>query len=184
MTIEQINMCPQDEELLKLISSEMSLLVPDTPPDDIDQYINTIRALPRLFWAMGAIYELDVSITLDDLGWHFGNHYSLAFADETLRALQEIGAQEEANIFQDTIAIVKTYWTELGEVIASDEGKTFAEWYTSSGLDRELAGLNARMWAITIDQHRSLLDYLPQYARMYPAYAVVPKKSIAMQDNP
>jgi hypothetical protein len=34
---------------------------------------------------MAATYELDVSLTLDDLGWHFGNWPDPALSEKTQR---------------------------------------------------------------------------------------------------
>jgi hypothetical protein len=48
-----------------------------------------MRALPPGLRAMTAIYQLDVSMALDDLGWHFGNWPDRALREETLQGLKE-----------------------------------------------------------------------------------------------
>jgi hypothetical protein len=173
MTTEKIHNCTSDDELFEYISSEMSELMGDTGVDDIEMYLKKIRSLPKLYWAFGAIYALDVSLALDDLGWHFGNHYSLALAHETVRALQEVGAVEEATIFEEAIHITAPYWNELGTIVASNAENAFAEWYESSGLEGKLEKLNIKMWAITTEKEKSLLDYIPKYARAYPEHAII-----------
>jgi len=38
--------------------------------------------------AMAAMYQLDVSMTLDDLGWHFANRHQRGDCEETLWAFR------------------------------------------------------------------------------------------------
>lgn len=171
LNIHDITHSKDDDELFEIISAEMSELMPDTEDDDIDKYIDKIRSLPKAYWAFGAIYALDVSITLDDLGWHFSNHYSLNLAQECVTALRELGAVEQATIFTEAINIVKKYWEPLGDILEKNDPDAFPDWYETSGLEGELEKLNQRMWQ-TVTNNGSLLDYIPRYARKFPQYAV------------
>jgi hypothetical protein len=48
---------------------------------------------------MAATFELDVSMALDDLGWHFVNWTHRGFCDATLWGLRELEAGEYADMF-------------------------------------------------------------------------------------
>ena len=48
---------------------------------------------------MAATFELDVSMALDDLGWHFGNWTHRGYCDETLHGLRELEAGEYTEMF-------------------------------------------------------------------------------------
>jgi len=48
---------------------------------------------------MVGIYDLDVSMTLDDLAWHFGNHNDERFLQETVASLMELEAKDAAALF-------------------------------------------------------------------------------------
>lgn len=49
------------------------------------EFLVELRRLPHGLRAMAATYELDVSLTMDDLGWHFGNWHSTELAEEAGR---------------------------------------------------------------------------------------------------
>jgi len=54
------------------------------------EFVAEIQGLPVGLRAMAATYELDVSLALDDLGWHFGNWHNEDLAEETARGLARI----------------------------------------------------------------------------------------------
>ena len=62
-----------DEKLFKHLGAELTrTLGPGaTSGDDLDVFVRRLGQLPRGLRTMAATYELDVSMTLDDLGWHF-----------------------------------------------------------------------------------------------------------------
>ncbi len=162
MTKEEISKCTDDEELYKLISTELFEKTKDISIEETDRYIERLRELPKYLWALGAIYELDVSICKDDLGWHFGNNYHWEMAQETLKALKYIGAKNEAEIFEQAMKIVKKYWLELGRVLEKDNDE-FPEWYENSPMYDELAPLDKQMWAI--DKEKYLLQMFVEFIR-------------------
>lgn len=172
LTSEQIIACKSDSELFELLSSSMSAIMDGVDTDNLDEYVKRLKSLPKVYWAFGSIYDLDVSIALDDLGWHFRNRYSKALANETLNALIMLGAHEEAIIFEESLEKIKSLWAELGRVLDVKDGSDFPKWYESSGLEKEFDELNQRMWRITTHCEQSLLDYLPKYARENPNEAV------------
>jgi hypothetical protein len=65
----------------------------------MERFLQKTRTIPVGLRAMAATFELDVSMTLDDLGWHFGNWAHRGYCDETLRGLRELEAPEYAEMF-------------------------------------------------------------------------------------
>jgi hypothetical protein len=71
LTEERIRACASDEDLFQALSAELHRRLPDGEGDDLDLFVERLRGLPKGLRAMAAIYQLDVSMALDDLGWHF-----------------------------------------------------------------------------------------------------------------
>ena len=68
-----------DDELFTLLSKELEYRIPAARGSL--EFLVQIRRLPVGLRAMAATYELDVSLTMDDLGWHFGpTRWSSGFA--------------------------------------------------------------------------------------------------------
>jgi hypothetical protein len=114
---------------------------------------------------MASTFELDVSITLDDLGWHFANWHHLGFARETLHGLRELGAAQVAALFEQALVIACENWDFFG---APD----FVERYDGSAVETALSPLNRRCWDLfgsSSGSRESLLDFWVPYARTYPA---------------
>jgi hypothetical protein len=110
---------------------------------------------------MAATYELDVSLALDDLGWHFGNWHSVELAEETAAGLEELGAQELAELFRAAFDLAQDYWIELG-------AENWMEWYNSSALEKAVGPLNAKAWAIVRQKKNGIFSYWVEYAKKYP----------------
>src|SRR5690242_17012327 len=111
MTIDQIHAC-SDEDLFRLLQHELETRV--TAHRLSPEFLAQIRDLPIGLRAMAASYEFDVSLALDDVGWHFGNWHSRQLAEETAAGLYELGAVELARIFSEGCRIAQDYWKELG----------------------------------------------------------------------
>jgi hypothetical protein len=64
-----------DEELLKEIFSMLGRSVSSAadPYGDDGSYAAAIASLPKGLRAMAATHHLDISLTMDDIGWHFLN---------------------------------------------------------------------------------------------------------------
>jgi hypothetical protein len=145
LTEEQIRDCTSDEELFQALSAELHRRLPDGESDDLDLFVERLRALPKGLRAMAAIYQLDVSMALDDLGWHFANWHHRPYCDETLRGLQELETHEPAEIFSNAYELAQLYWSTIGELLAQGFDK-FVDWYPDSELEKTLDPLNRRMW--------------------------------------
>ncbi len=106
LTLEAIK-SSSDDELFSLLGKELESRI-STQRDSPD-FVAQIRHLPAGLRAMAATYELDVSLALDDLGWHFGNWHNADLAEETARGLEELGASELARVFREAFQLAKTY---------------------------------------------------------------------------
>src|SRR5207248_1722656 len=115
---------------------------------------------------MGAIHRLDVSMSLDDLGWHFYNFHNRLLCDETLAGLRELEALEAAVIFESALALVEPHWDEIRSLKAIGH-EAFTDWYSDSGLETTLAPLNRRLWAICGQSPYGLMQFWLDYARKY-----------------
>lgn len=115
---------------------------------------------------MAATYQLDVSLTLDDLGWHFANWHHRGYCEETTWALRELEAFEQAELFAKAYALAQPWWDKISELIA-DDFNTFVAWYSDSELDRSTMPLTRRMWDLQ-EIDNGLFGYWTKYARKYP----------------
>lgn len=122
---------------------------------------------------MAATFELDVSMTLDDLAWHFVNYPNRDWYEETLAGLRELEASEAAELFEKAFAIVEPHWDKMGEVAKDEKFGAIHDWLNATGLQKQIDPLD--------DQMRKLLDQWPEtglmhywmvYARKYPARCV------------
>ena len=153
-----------DEALFKLLGGELKRLLPSYTSDDLEPFVTALAHLPRGLRTMAATYELDVSMALDDLGWHFANWHHQGLARETLAGLRELGAVEEAGIFERAMAIALAHW----DFFAS-EG--FIEAYDGSDIEVALSPLNERLWQLLGHRGeggRDLLTLWAPYARRSP----------------
>ena len=116
---------------------------------------------------MASTYELDVSMALDDLAWHFVNHHaSVDLAEETIVGLRELEADEAAEIFSAALAIVKPHWSELETTEGAAETH---EWLDATGIQDKVDPLNHRMWGyLSKWPNKSLMDCWVAYARNHP----------------
>jgi hypothetical protein len=163
--------CADDDALFRALADELSRRVPRELEWDTEGHLARMRALPPGLRAMIAIYQLDVSMTLDDLGWHFGNWPDRALRAETLQGLKELEAHEAAEIFAAACALAEPYWDTIVE-LRKGSFDEFADWYRNSDLDKALQPLNDRMWAFCGRTKSGLLTYWVAYARKYPERVV------------
>ena len=166
LTEARILECPDRDELLDLLSDELQSRLPGGEGNDLDRFLNRTRMIPVGLRAMAATYQLDVSITLDDFGWHFANWHHRPYCDETLWALRELEAEEEADLFARAYALVQPHWDKIGELL-DDDFDAFVEWYRDSPLDEALLPLTRRMWELQ-KIHYNLFGHWVSYARKYP----------------
>ena len=121
---------------------------------------------------MAATYDLDVSMALDDLAWHFGNHNDERFLQKTLTGLNELEAAEAAMLFSSAWEIVKPFLPEIRQKEWGSEDPH--AYFERSGIQSKIDPLNEKMWAISeaCGEH-GLMQYWLTYARKYPMRCVV-----------
>jgi hypothetical protein len=88
MREEQIAACTGHDDLLELLFSDLRVRLPPAAPFHMGSFLQKIRTIPIGLRAMAATFELDVSMALDDLGWHFSNWAHRGYCDETLRGCE------------------------------------------------------------------------------------------------
>jgi hypothetical protein len=106
-----------DEELLKEIFSVLSKSVNSAadPYSEDGSYAAAIASLPTGLRAMAATHHLDVSLTMDDIGWHFLNFGEPGLVRETEAGLRELGLSDIANYFVEAHAIVAPLKPDIKE---------------------------------------------------------------------
>jgi hypothetical protein len=156
-----------DEIVLNAIFDELTFLVPTSLHDDLDELVPAIQNLPQGLRAMAATYQLDISMTLDDLGWHFANWHHKGYCAETSLGLRELEAGELAEIFDRALSITGHQWDVIDEKLA-ENFSAFESWYKTSELEATLMPLNRRWWDICGSNDNGIFKYWIAYARRYP----------------
>lgn len=72
-----------------------------------------IRGLPPGLRAMAATHHLDVSLTLDDIGWHFLNVGHPSHVEETELGLRELGLCDLAAMFREAYELIRPHLSEI-----------------------------------------------------------------------
>jgi hypothetical protein len=167
LTEDFIRACTDDKALFSALSEELGRRVPGEMAWDRSGHIARMRACPVGLRAMAAVHPLDLSMALDDLGYHFVNWHYRPHCEETLAGLRELEIPEAADIFETAYALAQPYWDTIGTL--DDD---FVDWYQDSDLRKALAPLNDRMWALCKRTEAGLLSYWVPYARKYPGRVV------------
>jgi hypothetical protein len=76
-------------------------------------FAEEIRHLPPGLRAMAATHHLDVSLTLDDIGWHFLNFGHPSHVEETELGLRELGLPDLADMFREAYSLVGPLLPEI-----------------------------------------------------------------------
>ena len=147
-----------NEQVFELLGKELDRLLPKA---DDPEFVSALRKLPPGLRAMAATYELDVSLALDDLGWHFGNWHDKELAEETAAGLEELGATEIAALFREAFSHAQRYWDELGS-------ENWMEWYHGSELETAVEPLNTQAWSLLKERWSGIFSYWVEYAKRYP----------------
>jgi len=169
LTVTSIVMSGSDDDLLRQLSHELQRLLPREVQDDYELLVPAMRRLPRGLRAMASTHRLDVSMAVDDLGWHFFNFHHCGLCDEIQWGLRELEAIEAAQVFESARALVQPHWDEIGRMKANGP-KVFANWYPKSGVEKLLTPLNHRLWDVCNQStDHGLMQYWLNYARKYPA---------------
>ena len=102
-----------DEGLLADIFARLTERIKADPYGDDGVYATAIRQLPIGLRAMASTHHLDISLTMDDIGWHFLNFGEPHFVKETELGLRELGLQSMADWFLEAYEIVNPLRAEI-----------------------------------------------------------------------
>jgi hypothetical protein len=120
-----------------------------------------IRELPVGLRAMAATHHLDVSLTLDDIGWHFLNFGHPSHVEETEQGLRELGLSEIATMFHEAYALVQPHLAEIRRA-----GRDYYGTMERLGYMKQINRLTDRARAALGDQ--GIYRYWAVYARQHP----------------
>jgi hypothetical protein len=106
-----------DEQLIEEILSMLGKSVSSAadPYSDDGSYAAAIASLPTGLRVMAATHHLDISLTMDDIGWHFLNFGEPGLVRETEAGLRELGLGDIADYFVEAQAIVSPLKPEIKE---------------------------------------------------------------------
>ena len=76
-------------------------------------FAQEIRSLPAGLRAMAATHHLDISLSMDDIGWHFLNFGHPSHVEETELGLRELGLVEVAAMFHEAYQLVQPHLIEI-----------------------------------------------------------------------
>jgi len=106
-----------DEALLEQIFAALSKSVGSVadPYSEDGSYAVAIAGLPAGLRAMAATHHLDVSLTMDDIGWHFLNFGEPGLVRETQDGLRKLGLDDIAGYFAEANSLVSPLRSEIKE---------------------------------------------------------------------
>jgi hypothetical protein len=105
-----------DEQLLERIFERLNAVVNDpsaNPYTDDGSYAAAIQTLQPGLRAMAATHHLDISLTLDDIGWHFLNFEDPSLMVETEAGLRLLGLDDLAQWFREAAMIMVSLKSEI-----------------------------------------------------------------------
>ena len=175
LTVQKIQDTSSDAELLRLLQEELNIFFPLDSRRDIPVFLSKMQTAPRGLRAMAATFELDVSMTLDDLAWHFVNHHNLDLYEVTLHSLRELEAIEAAKLFKKAFLIIEPHWNEFLPISQNEDvSPNVHAWLDRTGIQKLIDPINKDMWKL-LNQWplEGLMHYWVLYARKYPERCIV-----------
>ena len=149
-----------DDKLQQRIFDELKARVTASPYEKDGEFARQLKGLPRGLKAMAATHWLDVSLTMDDIGWHFLNFGEPGLVAETEAGLRELGLAEMAEVFKETHAIVSPLIAQRAD------GEDYYELLKRFGHEKRVDELSTRAWAI--QERRNIYSAWLDYAKKRP----------------
>jgi hypothetical protein len=167
LTREQLASNLSDEEIFNAIANEAYTQLPSTLQANLEAYYAALPEVPPGTRAYAGIWDLDVSMAMDDIAWHFGNHDEERHIQETLWSLRGLNATEVHGIFAQAVSIVRPHLEILRSGTIRVE--SFHDWLDETGIQAACDPLNKRLWQICEENpdHR-LLYFAIKHARNAP----------------
>src|SRR5437016_11851653 len=113
MTKPDHRLSAADDSLVSRVFRLLNLNVRANPYGWDGAFAREIRELPIGLRAMAATHHLDLSLTLDDIGWHFLNFGHPSHVEETEHGLRELGLSEVATMFHEAYTLVGPHLAEI-----------------------------------------------------------------------
>jgi len=109
---------------------------------------------------MAATHHLNVSLTLDDIGWHFLNFGEADHVEETRVGLRELGLHELEELFTEAHRLVRPLLSQI------KTNKDYYELITKRGVEKRINELSDQ--ACKILKRRGIYSFWTRYARSHP----------------
>jgi hypothetical protein len=122
-----------DKELLTELFSMLTDRVKASAYEEDGSYATAIKSLPIGLRAMAATHHLDVSLTLDDIGWHFLNFGEAGLVRETEAGLRQLGLADLAEWFIEAHRIVEPFLKAVASGTIKSPGDEYYNWLEQSG---------------------------------------------------
>jgi hypothetical protein len=172
LTIETIRATEDDEALVDLLLVELQRLLPESMQEDRDRFHGMLASLPRGLRAMAGMHFFDVSMSLDNLAWHFGNQNDERDLQETLDGLRELELTEIADMFEKMWQFMKPHMKALQS--GDFGGKDFPDWLKEIGAMEFADPMNEIIRGRCEAAGKlGLLASWSSYARTYPERCIV-----------
>jgi hypothetical protein len=110
-----INLNARDEQLLDQLFVVLQKRVTGEPSSLDGSFVAELANLSPGLRAMATTHHLDVSLTLDDLAWHFLNFGEPGFVAATGAGLRELDLVELADLFDAMYSIVAPHISSMRE---------------------------------------------------------------------
>ncbi|MDE1162556.1 MAG: hypothetical protein PW792_11510 [Acidobacteriaceae bacterium] len=158
---------PSDQELFDHICKELESRIPQSVYESSAAFSKAIYQLPRGLQAMQSVYELDISMTLDDLAWHFLNHPADISSRRTYEGLLELELPAEASLFKQAWDIWAPHLEQYRQHgVGEQEPHDYLE---SIGVQKPINPLNDQLWKLLEKPNNlGLMQAWVNYARKYP----------------
>ena len=113
MSKQSYELSAEDDALVSQVSELLKTHIHADPYGWDGAFAEEIRRLPPGLRAMAATHHLDVSLTLDDIGWHFLNFGHPSHVEETELGLRELGLADLADMFHEAYSLVGPLLPEI-----------------------------------------------------------------------
>ena len=134
---------PLRDLLLEKLHAAIGCRVDADPYGSDGSFARQVRELPRGLRAMAATHFLDLSLTLDDLGWHFLNFGEANHVEETEAGLRELGLGELADLFHEAYGVLGPHLAAIEQL----EGE-YEEYTEEAGIKPRLDELSEKAWEL------------------------------------
>ena len=135
-----------DTALLSEIFSILNSRIEANAYNRDGSYAADIGKLPTGLRAMAATHYLDVSLALDDIGWHFLNFGEANFVRETEAGLRILGLHDLAEWFHEAHSIVKLFLDAVQSGVLEGRNDVYLRWLKETGNEERIDALSQFAW--------------------------------------